>query len=141
MLVYLAAEIQNKNFWLIWKDLHEKAYKDAVLLQYASDELMEERKATIEEPVEALTTAEFLWQDGGFTFCNTPKELKGKPNYYISDDDRAFWWDGSEEVVLSEKMDEWLRKLSQRHKKIEEALKVTEQVPERFLQNLIGTLA
>lgn len=140
MLVYLAAEIQNENFWLIWKDLHEKAYKNAILPQYASDQLMEERKAAMEMPVKALTTAEFLRQDGGFTFAKTPEELKGQPNYYISDDDRAFWWDGSEEVVLSEKMDEWLRKLSQRHKKMEEELKVTEQDQERFLQDLIEIL-
>lgn len=141
MLVYLAAEIQNENFWLIWKDLHEKAYKDAVLPQYASDELMEERKAAIDEPVEALTTAEFLRQDGGFTFCKTPKKLRGKPNYYISDDDRAFWWDGSKDVVLSDKMEEWLRKLSLRHKEIAKKLNVKEQNQERFLQEFIAILA
>lgn len=140
MLVYLASEIQKENFWLIWKDLHKRAYKDAVLPQYASDKLMEERKAAIEEPIEELTTVEFLRQDGVFAFWNTPEELKGQPNYYISDDDRAFWWNGSEEVVLSEKMDEWLRKLSQRHKKIVEELEGESQDQERFLRDLIGLL-
>lgn len=140
MLVYLAAEIQKENFWVIWKDIHERAYKDAVLLQYVSDELMKERTAVTEEPIEELTTAEFLRQDGGLVFWNTPEELKGQPNYYISDDDRMFWWDGSREVVLSEKMDEWLRKLSQRHKKIAEELEGEKQDQERFLQDLIGIL-
>lgn len=140
MLVYLAAEIQKENFWLIWKDLHKRAYKDAVLSQYASDELTKERKAAAEEPVEGFTTAEFLCQDDVFAFWNTPEELKGQPNYYISDDDRAFWWDGSKEVVFSEKMDEWLRKLSQRYKKIVEELEVEKQDQERFLRDLIELL-
>lgn len=140
MLVYLAAEIQNENFWLIWKGLRERAYKDAALPQYASDELMGERKAAAERPIGKLTTAKFLRQDGCLVFWNTPEELKGQPNYYISDDDRAFWWDGSGEVVLSEKMDEWLRKLSQRHKKILEELEGEKPDQERFLQDLIGIL-
>lgn len=139
MLVYLAAEIQKENFWLIWKDLHKRAYKDAVLPQYASDELTKERKAAAEEPVEGLTTAKFLRQDGVFAFWNTPEELKGQPNYYISDDDRAFWWDDSEEVVLSEKMDEWLRELSQRHKRIVGELE-ERQGQERFLRDFIELL-
>lgn len=28
-------------------------------------------------------------------------ELMGKPDYYISDDDRFYWWDGSDEVKVS----------------------------------------
>lgn len=140
MLVYLMAEIQNENFWLIWKDLRERAYQDAVLPQYASDELIKERKAAAERPIGTLTTAKFLRQDGGLVFWNTPEELKGQPNYYISDDDRMFWWNGSKEVVLSEKMDKWLQKLSQRHKKIVEELEEEKQDQERFLRDFIGIL-
>lgn len=28
------------------------------------------------------------------TKYNTPEELRGKPNYYLSDDDRLYWWVG-----------------------------------------------
>lgn len=140
MLVYLATEIQKENFWLVWKDLHERAYKDAALPQYASDELMEKREEAIEEPVGALKTTEFLRQDGNFNFWNTPEKLKGQPNYYISDDDRVFWWDGSEEVILSKEMEEWLQKLSKRHKKIVEELKLEKQNQEGFLRDFIGLL-
>lgn len=51
-----------------------------------------------------------------------------------------FWWNGSKEVVLSEKMDKWLQKLSQRHKKIVEELEEEKQDQERFLWDFIGIL-
>ena len=41
---------------------------------------------------------------------------------------------------MSEKMDEWLRKLSQWHKKIVEELEGESQDQERFLRDLIGLL-
>lgn len=95
------------------RELHEEAYTDEEMTGYASDELAEERKAAIEKAIDGKTTAEYLRQDGSLTFWNTPEELKGKPDYYLSDDDRAFWWDGSGEVVFSKEMDELLSLLEE----------------------------
>ena len=42
----------------------------------------------------------------------------GKGNYYLSDDDRIFWWDGTDEVVISDEMNAWLMELSDRHRRL-----------------------
>ena len=118
VIVYLTAELKKKSFWEYWKEMHEIVYHDEIMKEYASQRLKAERKKLIEAPVLPVRTSEFLCQDGYFTFHNTPEELRGKPNYYISDDDRLYWWDGTDEVILSEKMDEWLRTLALCHKKI-----------------------
>lgn len=67
-----------------------------------------------------VKTAEFLRQDNLFTFYDTPEQLKGKSNYYLTDDDRLFWWDGTDEVVISEEMTIWLEELAGRHRKLME---------------------
>ncbi len=140
MLVFLACEIENKDFWTVWKEVHREAYTDAELSGYASDELTEERKVRIEEPVEKMTTAEYLCQNDSFVFWDTPEELKGKPNYYLSDDDRVFWWDGSEKVALSEKMDEWLTELARQHKHIMDEIILEERDKESFLNKMLSLL-
>ena len=81
--------------------MREEAYTDEQIHEYACDELQKLRRELIETPIPAMSTSEFLYNDGPFTFWDTPEELKGKPNYYITDDDRAFWWDGTNEVQLS----------------------------------------
>lgn len=67
-----------------------------------------------------VKTSEFLRQDNLFTFYDTPEQLKGKSNYYLTDDDRLFWWDGTDEVVISEEMTIWLEELAGRHRKLME---------------------
>lgn len=118
VIVYLTTEKKKISFWETWKELRGSVYQDEAMKKYASDELEEERRELIEAPVPPVRTSEFLRQDGWFTFHDTPKELKGKPNYYISDDDRLYWWDGSDEVIISEETDQWLKGLAQRHKDI-----------------------
>lgn len=120
VIVYLTTERKWKkiSFWETWKELRGSVYQDEVMKKYASDELEEERRELIETPVPPVRTSEFLRQDGWFTFHDTPEELKGKPNYYISDDDRLYWWDGFDEVIISEETDQWLKGLAQRHKDI-----------------------
>ena len=54
------------------------------------------------------------------SFYHTPEKLKGKSNYYLTDDDRLFWWDGTDEVVISEEMNIWLEELADRHRKLME---------------------
>lgn len=141
VFVYLVCEIKKLSFWKTWNELHKDVYRDEVMEQYASSELMAERTAAIESQVEPMATSEFLRDDNSFTFWNNPEELKGKPNYYLSDADRMFWWDGSEEVLLSEDMDKWLSDLSQRHKNLMDEIAPESWDKECFMKKLIFVLA
>ena len=143
VIIYLTAEYQKKNFWAIWKELHENVYHDESMKKYASRELEEERRRAIEAPIPPVRTSDFLKQDSWFTFHDTPKELAGRPNYYISDDDRLYWWDGSDEVIISEKTDQWLRELAAEHQSLMhgqgDAETGTGTFLEKFLRLLIDT--
>ena len=118
VFAYLAAEINHKPFWELWKEWNDKVYHDEQIKQYASEELQKQRKEGRERIIPEIRTSEFLRQDGWFTFFDTPEELKGKGNYYLSDDDRIFWWDGTDEVIISDDMDAWLTELSDRHRRL-----------------------
>lgn len=120
VFVYLTAEIQKLNFWKSWETLSAKVYHDERPRPYVSETLAEWRRKKMLEPFEPVRTSSYLRQDDWFTFEDTPKELKGRPNYYLSDDDRLFWWDGSDEVRISEKADTWLTECSAEHRKIME---------------------
>ena len=141
VLVYLTCEIKELDFWAEWKELYQDVYRDECMPEYTSRELAVKRKKAIEEPVGEISTAEFLYNNGPFLFWNTPEELKGKPNYYLSDDDRAFWWDGSQEVVLSKEMEQWLQELSQRHQKLMAAVSPETVGKEGFLGKMVSLLA
>lgn len=123
VFIYLTAEICKENFWKLWKDLHTKVYRDEQMNLYASAELMEWRRKRLQEPVPPVRTSDFLRQDGYFAFYDTPEELKGTPNYYLSDADRLYWWDGSDEVQVTAQTDAWLKELAERHKRIAESEK------------------
>lgn len=140
VLVYLTSEMKKVDFWTTWKELYKDVYHDEVMQQYASDEVIAKRAAAIESPIKQITTSELLCDDGPFAFYGTPEELKGSPNYYLSDDERAFWWDGSEEVVLSKAMDIWLSDLSQQYKQLMEEIVLEEWDKETFLKKLISIL-
>lgn len=118
VIVYLMAELKGLDFWKLWQEIYETVYQDHIMRKYESDALLEERQKAAREPIPPLRTSEFLRQDRKFTFHNTPEELQGKPNYYISDDDRLYWWDGTDEVRISETMEQWLKALALQHKKI-----------------------
>ena len=51
-----------------------------------------------------------------------PEEVKGQEKVYTTDDDRLYWWDGTDEVIISERVKKWLIKLGERHKELMEAL-------------------
>lgn len=55
-----------------------------------------------------MKTSDFLKIDQSYKLDN-PEELKDRPDYYISDDDLIYWWDGSDDVVLSEHMIEIIK--------------------------------
>lgn len=120
VFVYLAAEIKQESFWELWKEWKDKVYYDEQMKQYASEKLQKQRRRWKEQIIPEVKTAEFLRQDNLFTFYDTPEQLKGKSNYYLTDDDRLFWWDGTDEVVISEEMTIWLEELAGRHRKLME---------------------
>lgn len=141
VIVYLTAEIKGLNFWEIWKELHEGIYHDEAMKQYAPDELIEERRNQIETPVPPVRTSDFLRQDNWLTFWDTPEEAKNKPKYFISDDDRLYWWDGSDEVILSEEMDAWLKSLAAGHKELMKQMADALAGPDAFLKEFLLLLA
>ena len=118
VFVYLSAEIRHFRFWETWSNLKDHVYHDEKMKMYASPDVESEREREWNEPVTPMSTSMFLKQGGSFRFMDTPEELRRKPDYYISDDDRLYWWDGSDEVRISEKTDKWLKKLAGRHKEI-----------------------
>lgn len=120
VFVYLTAEICKDNFWELWRNLYDKVYHDEKIKAYASEELVEWRRKRLQEPFAPIRTSDFLRQNGHFAFYDTPEELKGKPNYYLSDADRLYWWDGSDEVRITAETDTWLKELAARYKKIAE---------------------
>lgn len=117
VLLYLAAEIdEDIDFWQDWKEIKDKVYHDEEMKEYASKELIQYRKDMREKPIAPVRTCDFLRQES-WDF-GIPDKLIYKPEYYLSDDDRLYWYDGSKEVVISEKLDTWLKELSERHKEI-----------------------
>lgn len=118
VFVYLTAEIRKDNFWELWKNLYCKVYHDEKMKVYAPAELIEWRRKRLQEPFAPIRTSDYLRQDGYFAFYDTPEELKGKANYYLSDDDRLYWWDGSDEVEITVETDAWLKELAEQHEEI-----------------------
>ncbi len=116
VFIYLAAEMDQKPFWELWKEWKDKVYHDERMKQYASKKLQKKREKWRKRIIPKIRTSAFLRQDNWFTFYDTPKELISKGNYYLSDDDRIFWWDGTDEVMISDDMDAWLTELSDRHR-------------------------
>lgn len=120
VFVYLTAELKKLNFWSIWDDLSKKVYHDEQQKEYASADVIEQRNKKWQESVKPVRTSDYLRQDDYFSFYDTPKELKGQPNFYLSDADRLYWWDGTNEVQLTEETDKWLKDLALQHKKLME---------------------
>lgn len=120
VIVYLTAELKEESFWECWKEMHETVYHDEIMKEYAPQQLIAERKKLVEEPISPVRTSEFLGQN--------------------SDDDRLYWWDGTDEVVLSEKMDEWLKSLALSHKEISENLAGEPEDTDEFLKDFLMLL-
>lgn len=136
VITYLAAELNKFSFWKIWRELKDQVYRDEQMKYYTPEWLDLWRQQRRIEAIAPVATSDFLRQDEYFTFWDTPDELKQMPNYYVSDDDRLYWWDGSNEVRISEKMDEWLVDLAIQHKTIKDSLNV-EPVQTNFLETFL----
>jgi hypothetical protein len=137
VIVYLTSEIKKLDFWHLWRELEPSVYHDEQMKKYISEQLEAFRRETIEKPIPEISTCDFLRQDGSLTFYGTPEELKERPNYYITDDDRLYWWDGTDEVQISDSTDAWLKELAERHKRIQENLEEDTDTTHNFIEELI----
>lgn len=141
VFVYITAELKERDFWKEWKELHESVYHDEIMEKYASDELEEWRRQEREVPIPPVRTSDFLWQEEPFFLSVMEKEEgKERPDYHISDDDRMYWWDGTDEVIISEKMDEWLKELAERHCELSETLVDDGKTGNDFLKGFLSLL-
>jgi len=121
VFIYLTSEYRKEDFWLNWKEMSDKIYHDEETRKYASEKIIRVRKKVAETPVAGMSTSEFLKQNDWFTFSGTPEELYSQPKYFISDADRLYWWDGSDEVKISKRTDRWLKSLAKRHAELMES--------------------
>jgi hypothetical protein len=144
--VYTLYEVYDNERGFVSVDgeiVNTKAYVAWINHLFGTDFSVEERKSeVINQPIESLITSFFLLQSSStFLFCDTPDEARGKPYYYISDDDRLYWWDGTDEVVISNNMDKWLKELAVQHKKFMEM--VSDEVSNQtdFLKDFMKLLA
>lgn len=139
VFVYLTAELLGSNFWELWQKLRMDVYLDEDVSGYASNELIEKREKFREALPEEVPTVDYFYNDGIFTFWGTPDSLKGKPNYYISNDERAYWWN-EEEDFFSDGMKEWLTDLGKQHKELLTEIPSSEIEKEGFLQEIVNVL-
>ncbi len=139
--MYLSAEIFKFDFWNEWYNIHDQVYMDEIAKEYVSNDIIEKRNNIRKTKIGTLKTAEFLKMDGYFTFNDDPEELKDKPNYYISDDDLIYWWDGSDDVVLSDQMIDTIKKWSKELKDIEAELNEDSIADYDMLKSLIDLLS
>lgn len=139
VIVYLYAELSGVVFWELWNDVRENVYHDETMKRYVSEIVEQKRQEHRNATISPLRTSEYLRQDEVFTFFETPKELQGRANYYLCDDDRLYWWDGTDEVIISAEMDDWLNELALRHKKITKEI-MAEYQQEDFLQLFLSLL-
>ena len=54
------------------------------------------------EPFSEVTTSEYFRQTGYTAFWHMLGEEITKLDYILTDDDRLYWWDGTDEVIISE---------------------------------------
>lgn len=125
VIVYLTAECVDQDFWEVWEDIGEFVYSDEVRKQYESDAEKAYRKSAMDKPIEPISTSTFLSAYG---------------TLYETDADRLYWWDGTEEVTISDDLELWLQRLK---KKYIEILKNTSKSTirtDQFLKNFMKLL-
>lgn len=125
VIVYLTAECVDQDFWEVWVDIGEFVYSDENRKQYESAVEREYRKEVMDTPIEPISTATFLSAYGTF---------------YETDADRLYWWDGTEEVIISDELELWLQSLK---KKYIEILKNTSKSTirtDQFMKNFMKLL-
>lgn len=141
VFIYLSTEILGLSFWEEWVNLYENAYSDEVRPKYVGEDILEKRKKYRSVSLGKIKTSEFLRNDGYFTFNGTPEEIRHKGNYYISDDDLMYWWDGSDKIQLSDRMIKQISKWNQDYVEISKTM--TEKAISKYdmLKSLIKVLS
>lgn len=118
LVAFLTTELLEKDFWKEWKTLRKRVYHDEIVKTYATPEVLSHRQTGRVKSVPKVRTSDFLRQDNCFIFRSTPEELRNEPRYFVSDADRLYWWDGSDEVRIDEDTDKWLQELAKRHREL-----------------------
>lgn len=140
-IVYLTTEITKEDFWIRWIEHRDCVYHDEEMKLYADDKLQNLREIEWQKPVRGMRTSDFLIEDDYFVFYDTPDELRNKPKYYVSDADRLYWWDGTDEVIISEETDLWIKGLAERHKTIAKTMKPEKgQDSDSFMRDFFSLL-
>lgn len=140
VFVYLTCEIRKMAFWEEWEKLYEDVYHDEIPQVYVSSSLQEERKQIIEEVIKPVRTADYLNDNSYYPDDEEqPDELKDVPHYMLTDADRLYWWDGSDEVIINEDTDAWLQGLVNDYRQI--LAVVEEQQKGCTMQEFIKVLA
>lgn len=125
VFVYLVAEYMKEDFWKEWESIGTSVYKDEIRKQYESDEEIKHRESVKNDPIDPISTADFLSYHG---------------RNYITDADRLYWWDGSDEVIISEELDQWLQELRKRYQEILKNTSQTIEKPDKLLKKFMSLL-
>lgn len=65
---------------------------------------IEQKENAETEPFSELTTSEYFRQTGFTAFWHMPGEAITEPDYILTDNDRLYWWNGTDEVIISEEV-------------------------------------
>ncbi len=132
------ADDLDEAFWKRWEKERDLVYADYVRPIYAPEKLQKTRISRRIEPIEPVRTTDFLEIDEND--CWSQEEwVKSRdlPAYVLSDDDRAIWWDGSDDVQFSKDMHQWMYDdLAIRYRKLLEQDNLG-QVDMRYLINCL----
>jgi len=139
VFLYLFCEQKKILFWKRWFEVKADVYKDEQMKKYASEELEKFRRQKINEPIEKVRTSDFLRQ--GYWGWIAPEEVRDMKKVYTTDDDRMYWWDGTDEVIISEETKQWLTELDKRHKELKKELEQNGKGKNyKFLENFLQVL-
>lgn len=121
VFLYLLSEQENCFFWGRWFQIKDEIYSDEEMKPYSSEKLLKVLEQEKNKPVEKVRTSDFLQVE--YWVRNVPEEVQKLEKVYTTDDDRLYWWDGTDEVIISEEAKQWLTKLGERHKELMVKLK------------------
>lgn len=122
--------------------LKDEVYHDEVLAEYAGEDIKKLREIERSKPIAKIRTIEYLYQNSWFTFRGTPKELENEPKYFISDKDRLYWWDDTDEVRIDEETKAWLNALVDKYDEIYKVVICDESLSDyNFISTFIKILA
>ncbi len=108
IIMFFATKETERDFWSEWMREKDSFYSDEIHKHFVPESVSEYRKKARTRPILPIHTSDFLRQSNPYFFMNTPKEIADRPNYYLTDEDRLYWWDGTDEVIITDKTQLWL---------------------------------